>query len=149
MMVMFKTTTTFANIAPKLIVTAQVFLINIQMPVMIKVRARKQRKSSIPCCQCNIVQLIVVAVYHTYRKHITSLFIKRGVNFAAHSPRMPYSVVPGDQGCRTKIVILSPIIYPLIFETALDIVKQLGSTIFYPLLFSSMFYMGLYFTSEH
>ena len=42
--------------------------------------------------------------YYTFR--ITSLFINCifGVNFSAHTLRMPYSMVTADQGCRTEMV---------------------------------------------
>ena len=36
----------------------------------------KREEEHVPCCQCNILQLILLADYHTFRKYITFLFIK-------------------------------------------------------------------------
>ena len=102
----FETTTMLANLATKLTVTG-VFLIDTQTTVMIKVTAWNQRKSTVPCCQCNIVQLILHDDYH-FRKICNILFInyifgpqiltRNDVNRAAHS------LVTADQGCMTGMV---------------------------------------------
>ena len=52
-----------------------VCLIDIWVPVMMKLSLCIWRKSCLLCHQCNIVQLMLLANYHTFGKYVTSLFI--------------------------------------------------------------------------
>ena len=76
MMITFEPMTILANLAMKLTVTPGVFLLDTRMPVTISVTARNLRKSTVPCCQCDTVQLILLTDYRTFGKCISSVFIK-------------------------------------------------------------------------
>jgi len=70
-------------------------------PVMITVTAWNWRKSSVPCCQCNIERLILLADYRTFRKYITFQH-----NYSYNTPylRMPFSMVTAYHGYNTGMV---------------------------------------------
>ena len=97
---MFESRTMLANLAMKLTVTAEIFLIDTQTPVMMKATGWTWRKRA--CRVVNVVQYS--SFYLLYFLKIQIVTWDEVVNFAAHSLGMQYPVVTADQGYGTKMV---------------------------------------------